>query len=182
MAVYIDPLVPYGGSKQFRWKQSCHMWADTEQELHAFAKQIGLKREWFQTETRLPHYDLNPTRRLRAVEKGAQQVTWRELWAAMRRHRATTLLATLVLRLCETPPILAEALSQMSEEMFWEMYFVQDEPRENVAYIEKMLATGEDPRWLAGSDLGMPAELQVKLVEVLLWRQTQLCTKQENTV
>lgn len=33
-------------------RQSCHMTADTPEELHAFAKRIGLKREWAQHEGR----------------------------------------------------------------------------------------------------------------------------------
>lgn len=66
-----------------RWfgdgKQSCHMTADTPEELHAFAKMIGMKREWAQHEGRLTlHYDLTPTRRAAAVYNGAKEVTARE--------------------------------------------------------------------------------------------------------
>ena len=42
------------------------MYADSLEELHAMAVQIGMKREWFQNKPRLPHYDLTPRRR-RAV-------------------------------------------------------------------------------------------------------------------
>lgn len=75
MAVYVDTLVNYGGSATFRWTHSCHMWADTIEELHAFAASIGMRRAWFQPPkdhgVRLPHYDLNANRRRIAVLKGA---------------------------------------------------------------------------------------------------------------
>ena len=71
MAVYVDPVMEYGGSREFRWPRSCHMYADTLEELHAMAKAIGMKREWFQDVPDLPHYDLVPSRRERAVRLGA---------------------------------------------------------------------------------------------------------------
>jgi hypothetical protein len=74
MSVYVDPLFGYGGSATFRWKTSCHMYADSLEELHAFAKSIGLKRAWFQ-DKRLPHYDLNEGRHRVAIRKGAKQHT-----------------------------------------------------------------------------------------------------------
>ena len=73
MAVYVDPVMAHGGSRSFKWERSCHMYADTLEELHAMAKAIGMKREWFQDHPDLPHYDLVPTRRERAVELGAVQ-------------------------------------------------------------------------------------------------------------
>lgn len=87
MAVYVDPLRNYGGSATFRWKHSCHLFADTEEELHAFAKKIGMKRSWFQGEARLPHYDLNARRRQAAVQAGAVEVTWREVWERIKQDR-----------------------------------------------------------------------------------------------
>ncbi len=71
MAVYVDPILRHGGSKSFRWPRSCHMYADTLEELHAMAQAIGMKREWFQNDADHPHYDLVPARRIRAVELGA---------------------------------------------------------------------------------------------------------------
>ena len=51
----------------------CHMVADTLEELHAMAGQIGMKREWFQDAPKAshPHYDLNEHRRALALELGA---------------------------------------------------------------------------------------------------------------
>jgi hypothetical protein len=71
---YIDPLMKCIPNGQFRWNESCHMWADTVEELHAFASRIGLRRAWFQMSRgarRLPHYDLNPSRRAKAIAAGA---------------------------------------------------------------------------------------------------------------
>jgi hypothetical protein len=71
MAVYVDPVRGYGGSERFRWPRSCRLYADTLEELHAMAVAIGLKRAWFQNHAELPHYDLAPAKRARAVELGA---------------------------------------------------------------------------------------------------------------
>jgi hypothetical protein len=48
------------------------------EELHAFAAEIGLQREWFQDGPR-PHYDLRPSTRRLAVVKGAEEVNARVL-------------------------------------------------------------------------------------------------------
>jgi len=76
MSVYVDPLMEWGGSATFRWTHSCHMMADTNEELHKFAKRIGLKREWHQAcpPHSVSHYDLNASRRRVAVHCGAIEV------------------------------------------------------------------------------------------------------------
>ena len=61
---------------------SCHLTADTLDELHAFAKRIGLKRGWFQGKSSTPHYDLTPARREKALAGGAVFVPAREQAAA----------------------------------------------------------------------------------------------------
>jgi hypothetical protein len=74
MAVYVDEIREHGGSKTFRWPRSCHMYADTLEELHAMAVAIGMMRAWFQGERAdFPHYDLVPARRLNAIQLGALQ-------------------------------------------------------------------------------------------------------------
>lgn len=50
---------------------SSHLTADTLEELHAFARKIGLRRGWFQGSSRVPHYDLTEARRDRALAAGA---------------------------------------------------------------------------------------------------------------
>jgi hypothetical protein len=54
------------------------------EELHAFAKKIGLKREWFQPwpKASIDHYDLTASRRKAAVEH------WKE-WHRKRKEKKT---------------------------------------------------------------------------------------------
>jgi len=73
MAVYVDPLMPTTPSKKWPFRASCHLYADDEEELHRFARRLGLKRSWFQSKkaTGLAHYDLVDTKRRLAVKLGA---------------------------------------------------------------------------------------------------------------
>jgi len=66
MAVYVD-------AEGIRWRNRlwCHMAADTLDELHAFARRLGLKRQWFQTQSSYPHYDVTMEVRERAIRLGA---------------------------------------------------------------------------------------------------------------
>lgn len=43
------------------------------EELHEFAKRIGLKRSWFQDQT-FPHYDLTASKRALALKHGATEI------------------------------------------------------------------------------------------------------------
>lgn len=81
MSVYVDPLMNHG----WRLGPSCHMYADTLDELHAMARKIGLKLKWFQCQkAAFPHYDLVESRRYYAVLYGAiehtrtQMVNWKQ--------------------------------------------------------------------------------------------------------
>ena len=77
MTVYVDELHQW--PTKFRCFQagSCHLMADTVEELHAFAERLRLKRKWFQPRSS-PHYDLTPTKRIRAIELGALFVPAKE--------------------------------------------------------------------------------------------------------
>lgn len=78
MTVYIDPLVDHGvmiGSAGPEW---AHMTADTVEELHDFARALGLHRRYFQDRPRHPHYDLTEGMRAKAVRNGAKQLTTRD--------------------------------------------------------------------------------------------------------
>ena len=60
-----------------RWS---HLVADTDDELHAFAARMGMRREWFQDKPGRPHhahYDLPERARAEALAHGAVEVTWR---------------------------------------------------------------------------------------------------------
>lgn len=78
-AVYLDWLMHHGGSGFFKGKKSCHMFADTLEELHEMAEKIGMRRAWFQDNGRTAqHYDLVASRRAAAIKHGALQLTSRE--------------------------------------------------------------------------------------------------------
>ena len=51
----------------------CHMWADTEEELHAMAAAIGIQRKWFQKPPKASwkHYDISLGKKALAIERGA---------------------------------------------------------------------------------------------------------------
>lgn len=75
MSVYVDPLFMWHTGKQW-----CHMIADTEAELHAFAQRIGLKVDWFHVSTSgIRHYDLSPNKRNMAIAYGAIEITGKQL-------------------------------------------------------------------------------------------------------
>ena len=76
MAVWVDPLKDWG----WRLGPSCHMTADTKEELIAFAVRIGLQARWFQDDDRLWHFDLTARRRDRAVAAGAIECDYPEFF------------------------------------------------------------------------------------------------------
>ena len=72
MSVYVDFLMDTLRSPQWPYDKACHLFADTEEELHVTARAIGLHRSWFQCKRgKLPHYDLNRGMRAKAVTAGA---------------------------------------------------------------------------------------------------------------
>ena len=91
MSVYVDPAMDHG----WRLGPSCHLFADTLEELHVFAARIGMKPHWFQDKPSLPHYDLTLTKRARAVNLGAIEMSRRDAvlkWREIRALRAPHLL------------------------------------------------------------------------------------------
>lgn len=68
MAVYVD-----NAKVKWRGKQWCHLVADTIEELHEFAYQLGLQRRWFQHAASYPHYDVTLDVREKALVIGAIQ-------------------------------------------------------------------------------------------------------------
>jgi uncharacterized protein DUF4031 len=86
MTVYVDDMWRFPMGQLGRMKMS-HMIGDTDEELHAFAQQLGLKREWFQHGD---HYDVSKGVRGRAIELGARAITVRQLsaMAMLRRYGA----------------------------------------------------------------------------------------------
>lgn len=82
--IFVDELREYPSG---HW---CHLTTDGPiEELHAFAQKIGLKREWFQ-DGRIPHYDLRPSKRRKALAAGAEFVSMRDQALERRAKRKET--------------------------------------------------------------------------------------------
>jgi Protein of unknown function (DUF4031) len=87
MTCYVDSVRAYPGAG-LRYTEFCHLLADTRDELHAFADQLGIPRRFFQDHAWRWHHDLPAPLRARAVELGAREVTMHEVGALLRRRRA----------------------------------------------------------------------------------------------
>ena len=74
MAIFVDEA-----ENLYHGKYFCHMLTDQfeQAELHAFARQIGVKPCWFHNPKPgdHPHYDLTQFQRKRALANGAQCIT-----------------------------------------------------------------------------------------------------------
>lgn len=79
--IYVDNM--YMPAKIGRYNTTwCHMITDGPdiEELHKFAESIGLKRQYFQdkrygpNDPGRPHYDVTPSIRKKAVERGAKEI------------------------------------------------------------------------------------------------------------
>jgi hypothetical protein len=84
VAVYVDdPIWDWQGLK---W---CHLLADSEEELHRFARSMGVHRLIYQgpPKTSAPHYDLTGFERRRAIALGAIPCNRHEIVAVFRRVR-----------------------------------------------------------------------------------------------
>lgn len=68
MAVYVDDV-----RHSFGRMIMCHMWADTEEELHEMARLLGLRRSWFQQPPKASwkHYDISLGVKAKALKRGA---------------------------------------------------------------------------------------------------------------
>lgn len=81
--IYVDPLRDYGWVLRGHKVKNCHMTTDGPvDDLHRMAEAIGMKRAWFQPWPKfsVDHYDLTPSRRAKAVELGALELTSREAY------------------------------------------------------------------------------------------------------
>jgi len=73
MALYVDPLMPCEPTPQWRYRKSCHLFADTDEELHEFARRHGIWKCNFHENTPIGNYYLlNWSSRWWAVFNGAK--------------------------------------------------------------------------------------------------------------
>lgn len=78
MTVYVDECQDWPNGRGL-W---CHMMTDDPaglSELHRLAAYIGMRRSWFQDKPTLPHYDLRPSMRAKAIKAGAVPVSGPEM-------------------------------------------------------------------------------------------------------
>ena len=85
--VYVDDLCVWPNARGIFRAGSCHMAADTLEELHAMAAALGMPQRWFQNHPRHPHYDLVKSKRDRAIALGATPISSRELVLRWRRSQ-----------------------------------------------------------------------------------------------
>ena len=82
MTVYVDTMKAKFGNMVM-----CHMFADTDEELHAMADKIGIQRKWFQCPPKASwrHYDIALSKRKLALSFGAEEMQWRDVayWARL---------------------------------------------------------------------------------------------------
>jgi len=83
MTVYVDTA-----TNQFGCMKMCHMLSDTIQELHDMAHKLGLKRDWFQSASTLPHYDICQSKRKLALAYGAVEIDRNDVVALIRKYRS----------------------------------------------------------------------------------------------
>jgi hypothetical protein len=83
-AVYVDAAVWHW--QGLKW---AHLLADDTDELHRFAARLGIHRASYQgpPRTSVPHYDLTPYERHRAIALGAIACSREEIVAIVRRTR-----------------------------------------------------------------------------------------------
>ncbi len=86
MSVYVD-----NECIQWRGKLWCHLVADSLDELHQFASNLGLRRSWFQDKASYPHYDVTTTVRARALKLGASPGSKKQIIASAKLLRAELL-------------------------------------------------------------------------------------------
>lgn len=85
MTVYVD-----AEAIEWRGKRWCHLVADTLDELHAFADQLGLRRSWFQCK-KYPHYDVTISVRTKALRLGALDADRETIVACCKKMRVELL-------------------------------------------------------------------------------------------
>jgi hypothetical protein len=88
LATYVDTPRSYPDAG-LRFTEFCHLLADTRDELHALADQLGVPRRIFQDHPWRWHYDLPAHLRAEAVRLGAIELTMHEVGSLLRARRAS---------------------------------------------------------------------------------------------
>jgi len=94
--VYIDDMYDfkkYGTDiGRFGRMKMSHMMADTTEELISMATKIGVNPKWIQNAgTSREHFDVCMSKRKKAIQFGAKEISWRELGEmVLNRRKAVT--------------------------------------------------------------------------------------------
>ena len=72
---YVDEMRLVPLANPWKYRESCHLMADTEAELEAFARRLGLRPSYRHND----HYDLTGNKRRQAVQAGAIEITQRQM-------------------------------------------------------------------------------------------------------
>lgn len=74
MTVYVDYYHEWLNVPE-KWKGGGHLFGTDLDELHEFARRLGLRRSWYQGgKKHFPHYDLTKNKRRQAIELGATDI------------------------------------------------------------------------------------------------------------
>lgn len=85
MSVYVD-----SARRPYRGMIMCHMFADNDDELVAFAESLGIDRKHHQApRTGRSHFDICAAKRKIAVRMGAIEITNRDVAELLKRRAAT---------------------------------------------------------------------------------------------
>ena len=74
MAICIDKLMSCEPTRRWPFEDICHLVADSPDELHEFAKKLGVSSEWFEPHSKCPYYNLTGNRREAALKLGATEI------------------------------------------------------------------------------------------------------------
>ena len=72
--IYVDSMRACVPTPLWKWSENCHLSADTLEELHEFAKQLGLRKGYLDDKPGHPHYDLTQNKRRLAIKMGATEI------------------------------------------------------------------------------------------------------------
>ncbi len=77
--IYVDTLHYWPGrvktAARRYGREWCHLFGSSVDDLHLFAKGIGLRKQYFQDKPGFPHYDLTPHKRNLAIIRGAKPIS-----------------------------------------------------------------------------------------------------------
>ncbi len=90
MGVFVDELKVWKAGK----RRTCHLTADTPEELRAFAARVGVPEQCWHPGARTPHYDLPERLRTAVLQQGAVFVPAREQARARMAGRRTAATVT----------------------------------------------------------------------------------------